>query len=582
MGLHGGVDAVGGRQQDVLATVGFVARAVSLHVHLVGDVEQRLSVLDRASALVRDVPHAQPQQILDRCPVAEQRQPRVEVALHAVLEGDRAVGVASLGLLEATARIPVQEVVGGRRLHDAGNVGGIDDHGALRLEHGDDVVHRRLLRGRESTARRAAAAGRRNRGLVEERARNADAGALELVGPQERGVVVARRRGAHLRGGIVGIGRRAFQRAQHDRRVAHRARHRSGGVLIGGDRNHAVPAHASHRGLDTHEEVLLRRTENGTRRFGTHVAGPEAHVGAHTGARATRVHHGAPIEERLARITPRVPRIHAVAGEPRVVAGHAAGGPVGELGELCLGDDDRPGRLEVARDRGVVVRHQVGEGERPTGRRHLHRLDVVLERDRDAVQRPTNAPRSALAIERIGDRQRLRVHRDHGVEFVFVRRNAGEILLHDLTRRGALLFERGAQVGETGFDDGYGALNGRTLGPEKTGTAQERRHGGEGHPGEPGARKGGERRHAPKWRRIGPASIADPGRTSGGARQSARTSSPIACTSDSACCMSMMAPLSRTRAGSSALRSLPRKSQSVKSAPSKSAPERSASRIEPS
>ena len=182
MRLHGGVDAVGGRQQNVLAAVGFVARAVGLHVHLVGDVEQRLTVLDGTGPLVRDVPLPQPQQVLHRRPIAKQRQPRVEVALHAVLEGDRAVGVTSLGLLEATAGIPIEEVVGRHRFHHAGNVCGIHDHRPLRLEHGDHVIHGRRLRRSESPARRGAATGWWHGGLVEEGARNPNAGALELVG----------------------------------------------------------------------------------------------------------------------------------------------------------------------------------------------------------------------------------------------------------------------------------------------------------------------------------------------------------------------------------------------------------------
>ena len=41
------------RQPDVFHTVGFVANAVALDVHLVGDVEVRLPVLERARSRVR-------------------------------------------------------------------------------------------------------------------------------------------------------------------------------------------------------------------------------------------------------------------------------------------------------------------------------------------------------------------------------------------------------------------------------------------------------------------------------------------------------------------------------------------------
>ena len=73
---------------------------------------------------------------------------------------------------------------------------------------------------------------------------------------------------------------------------------------------------------------------------------------------------------------------------------------------------------------------------------HRRRVDVVLERDRDAVQRAVDASARALAVQRVGDRERVRVHRDDRVELVLVRRDAREVLLHDLARRRALLLER--------------------------------------------------------------------------------------------------------------------------------------------
>ena len=96
---------------------------------------------------------------------AERRQPLVEVALHAVLERDRAVLVAAACVVGARADSP-QRVVLLRILVDhARNVGGVDDDGAFALEHGDGLGHHLRLVGIQAAARldrrRAPACGRR-------------------------------------------------------------------------------------------------------------------------------------------------------------------------------------------------------------------------------------------------------------------------------------------------------------------------------------------------------------------------------------------------------------------------------------
>ena len=81
------------------------------------------------------------------------------------------------------------------------------------------------------------------------------------------------------------------------------------------------------------------------------------------------------------------------------------------------------------------------------------RVDVVLERDRNAVQRSADAALRALAIERVGVGERVRVHRDRGVQLVLVGRDAGEVLLHDLVRRRAPGLHRRLHVGDAGLED---------------------------------------------------------------------------------------------------------------------------------
>ena len=84
---------------------------------------------------------------------AERGEPRVEVALHAVLQHHRAVGVLALGPVGAAARAPGQEVVLRVGVDDARDVGRVDDLGALGLQHRDGVGHRLGLRLVQPAAR---------------------------------------------------------------------------------------------------------------------------------------------------------------------------------------------------------------------------------------------------------------------------------------------------------------------------------------------------------------------------------------------------------------------------------------------
>ena len=212
------------READVVGAVGFVARFEELEVHRVGDVEQRLAVLDRAHLLVVGVPLAQLGQRLHRRGGAEGGEPLVEIALHAVGEIDRAL--LALHVVHVGADAPEEVVVGGVLVDDAGDVGGIDDDRALRFEDVDRVIHRLGLLGIESAARRGRA-GRREL-VVEAGARDADARAFQAVLFQELRVVVIRRRRAARRGGIVRIGIVAFEDAEEDRGVGDELRHRAG------------------------------------------------------------------------------------------------------------------------------------------------------------------------------------------------------------------------------------------------------------------------------------------------------------------------------------------------------------------
>ena len=360
-----------------------------------------------------------------------------------------------------------------------GNVGGIDDDRALLLEHGDRLLHRLLLivvqpaapcGCRPSTAlaaRRLSPLDRSNArsiggerdAVVEECPRDADARALEAGAVEELRVVAPGRRRAQAGRRIVRIRRRAFERAEHDRDVAHRLRHRPGGVLVRGDRNHAVAADAADRRLDGGQHVLVGRAQDRPRRFRADVAGPEIRGGANPRARAAGGQRGAAVEGRLARILPRVVRVIALSADRVVVARHRrrrTGHPVGELRHAGLRDDDCAGSLQVRRQRRLVGRYQLVECERAAGRPHVGRVDVVLQGDRNAVQRTADFPLRPLPVALGGDRQRLGIHGNRRVQKVLVGPETGQILLHQLPRCHATLLHRRPHLGNGRFDDREG------------------------------------------------------------------------------------------------------------------------------
>ena len=117
---------------------------------------------------------------------------------------------------------------------------------------------------------------------------------------------------------------------------------------------------------------------------------------------------GRPSPVAVARIAARVVGVQAVAAQPAVVAGHAGGGEVGQFGEHRLGEDHRAGLAQVRGERRVVGRDVALEGHRPAGGRQVGGVDVVLERDRNAVQRPAHLAGLALGVEPVGLVQRLR------------------------------------------------------------------------------------------------------------------------------------------------------------------------------
>ena len=198
--------------------------------------------------------------------------------------------------------------------------------------------------------------------------------------------------------------------------------------------------------------------------------------GAGAGTRSAGVQHRAPVIEPRPRIAPGVVRIHRIPDHGVVVAGHAVGHEVGELGERRLRDNHRAGVTQVLRQRGVVRRHQVLERDRAARGADVGGVNVVLEGDRNAVQRSADLARLMLPIETIGLFERLRVDRDHRVQLVVVERDALQVLLDHVTRAGSAVQHRLLQFGNCRLDDGEG--NG---GRGRRGRRRARAHGRAGN-----------------------------------------------------------------------------------------------------
>ena len=145
---------------------------------------------------------------------------------------------------------------------------------------------------------------------------------------------------------------------------------------------------------------------------------------------------GRPSKVASLRIAPRVVGVEAVAVQGVVVGRHAGWprDPVGELGHLRLGEDDRARGAQVRDQRRLVRRDEAGERQCAAGGRHVRGVDVVLERDRDAMQRTAHLARPALAVEGVGLVEGARIDRDRGVDPVFVEGDAQQVLRHQLAR----------------------------------------------------------------------------------------------------------------------------------------------------
>jgi hypothetical protein len=127
----------------------------------------------------------------------------------------------------------------------------------------------------------------------------------------------------------------------------------------------------------------------------------------------------------------RAPPVEIVRVEGEVLGWEAA--EVRPLREVRLAQDDRTGPTQVGDERRVAPDPHPEQGQ-GSGRRG-HRVvgvDVVLQENRDAVERSPEAPSTSLVVESGRDAERLRFGLDHRAEGRIEARDLAEVCLRQL------------------------------------------------------------------------------------------------------------------------------------------------------
>ncbi len=92
-----------------------------------------------------------------------------------------------------------------------------------------------------------------------------------------------------------------------------------------------------------------------------------------------------------------------------------------------------PARRSRSIDRRITPRHRLLEDEAAAGGRHVDGIDVVLDRNWNAMQRPAPAFRPPLLVKRARNRRGARIHAQHRPQpepLAIERLDPREVLLH--------------------------------------------------------------------------------------------------------------------------------------------------------
>ena len=143
---------------------------------------------------------------------------------------------------------------------------------------------------------------------------------------------------------------------------------------------------------------------------------PSVSVPTATAAQVRR-HRDARARARAARAPVRVVRVHALAAAGAPPTARTRRAEVRPLGQVRLAEDHRARLSQPPDQERIARRRHLPERERP--RRRLHAIggiDVVLHEHGDPMQRPPDAARTALRVERVGDLERVGVRLQHRAE----------------------------------------------------------------------------------------------------------------------------------------------------------------------
>ena len=169
------------------------------------------------------------------------------------------------------------------------------------------------------------------------------------------------------------------------------------------------------------------------------------------------------------------PRVVGVADEAEARA-HVARC---ELAHVGLGDDERARVLHACDDGGIPGRHEVREEGRSVGGRQVAGLDLILEENRDAVQRPAESAGGEGGVEAGGLVEGGGVQVGDGVEprsLLVVGFDAVEVTLHQVDAGQLSGEKRGVHLRDGCF------LELEILG-ERTGRGGQEQAGGQQEPG---------------------------------------------------------------------------------------------------
>ena len=129
-------------------------------------------------------------------------------------------------------------------------------------------------------------------------------------------------------------------------------------------------------------------------------------------------------------------RIAALPAAPAPAARRMRRAEVRPLAEIRLAEDHRAGLAQPLDEKASRGGTRAGQRERARGRLHpVGGPDVVLDQDRDAVQRAAHPSVLALGVQSLGDRERVRVQLDHRAQLLVHLGDARAIGLHHGARR---------------------------------------------------------------------------------------------------------------------------------------------------